>query len=254
MRQQDIEFEANNNPIDISYDVRTDSRGKDPDHASQTLKRYHKLLWSKTLPSGDYFNLEYAQDKGYLCHKSKLGEFYLSSDSILHTYSKWKRTQHIITQISAEEIKAFFDIAYTVGGFLIFPGNRINGLNTINQARGTHSQINDRLDLTLECIRRFYKHEESPLKETIERYHDFFALFLDFKGYVENFLLQDLVQDIESNNNATIKFYLPFNGFVSSPLPKNVDEYLIYKKNNLEFLDKRNNRIQEYGKALQQTL
>jgi hypothetical protein len=30
--------------IDIHYDVRTDSYGRDPDCASATLKRYHKLL------------------------------------------------------------------------------------------------------------------------------------------------------------------------------------------------------------------
>ena len=38
--------------IDTSFDVRTDSRGKDPDTWSPTLCRYHQLLWSKPLPSG----------------------------------------------------------------------------------------------------------------------------------------------------------------------------------------------------------
>lgn len=36
--------------IDISYDVRTDAHGKDPDSANAVLRRYHKLLWSKKLP------------------------------------------------------------------------------------------------------------------------------------------------------------------------------------------------------------
>ena len=38
--------------IDIHFDVRTDSYGKDPDSGSPTLKAYHQLLWSKPLPNG----------------------------------------------------------------------------------------------------------------------------------------------------------------------------------------------------------
>lgn len=38
--------------IDITFDSRTDSNGEDPDFASPTLRRYHRLLWSKPLPTG----------------------------------------------------------------------------------------------------------------------------------------------------------------------------------------------------------
>ena len=79
----------------------------------------------------------------------------------------------------------------------------------INGARGTNSKINDRFDLTLECIRRYYFRKESPLQEVLLRYSDFFELFENFKGYVDFFLLQDLV----SNNYETINFYLPFDNF-----------------------------------------
>ena len=34
---------------------------------------------------------------------------------------------------------------------------------TINVARGCHHQINGRFDLTVECIRRYYVDEPSPL-------------------------------------------------------------------------------------------
>jgi hypothetical protein len=43
----------------------------------------------------------------------------------------------------------------------------------MNQARGVSKMIDDRFDLTLECIRRYYKNESSPLFETIKRYSDF---------------------------------------------------------------------------------
>jgi hypothetical protein len=39
-------------PIDIAFDFRTDSDGKDPDTHSPTLRQYHKRLWSKALPRG----------------------------------------------------------------------------------------------------------------------------------------------------------------------------------------------------------
>jgi hypothetical protein len=38
--------------IDIAFDFRSDAGGKDPDVYSPTLRAYHKLLWSKSLPSG----------------------------------------------------------------------------------------------------------------------------------------------------------------------------------------------------------
>ena len=53
--------------------------------------------------------------------------------------------------------------------------------------------IRDRFDLTLECIRRHYFSERSPLSDVLARYEDFLCLFGSFKGYVEFFLLQDLV-------------------------------------------------------------
>lgn len=45
--------------IDIAFDLHSDLTGKnpDPDAASPTLLRYHHLLWSKPLPSGQQFEL-----------------------------------------------------------------------------------------------------------------------------------------------------------------------------------------------------
>ena len=37
--------------IDITFDFRSDSSGKDPDSYSPTLNAYHKTLWSKQLPN-----------------------------------------------------------------------------------------------------------------------------------------------------------------------------------------------------------
>ena len=72
---------------------------------------------------------------------------------------------------------------------------------TINGYRGFNQLIRDRFDLTLECIRLFYLQDKNPLTDVLDRYRDFFNLFTDFKGYVDFFLLQDLVTgDYQSIN------------------------------------------------------
>ena len=229
--------------IDTSFDTRKDSNGNDPDSASLILKKYHKLLWSKELPDGRLFNLEYTPKNGYLNHKSSIGEFYLTSDSIVHTYYQWKRMKHVIAQVPKREMNYFYNIAHTVGGYIIFPGNKIDGMYTINQERGINNRINDRIDLTLECIRRYYLCEDSPLYKTLTNYKSFFRLFISFKGYCDFFLLQDLVSD----DYKRINFYLPFDGFVHNSLPKDIDEYVLYMNNNIEFIRKRNARIDNYN-------
>lgn len=232
--------------IDVRFDVRSDSNGKDPDSSSPTLREYHKYLWSKPLPCGKLFDLDNHTKDVYLFHKSDLGEYYLSSDSIIHTYFRWKRTQHIINQVPQEEMSYFYNLAHTIGGYLIFPGNRVNGLPTINQERGTNIRINDRIDLTLECIRLFYNNEKSPMTDTLIRYKEFFSLFSDFKGYCEFFFLQD----IASKDYSEVNFFLPFGDFEINPLPKNLDEYSIYRTRNIEFVHRRNERISNYSQTI----
>ena len=232
--------------IDVNFNFYLDTpKGKDPDSYSDTLRRYHKLLWNKPLPNGTVFNLDLKTPK-ILHHKSQLGEFYLSSDSLAHDYSKWKSTEHIIKKIPKTEIENFFNLGCTIGGYTIFPSNRVDKQMTINGSRGINKKIKDRFDLTLECIRRFYLNEDSPLLETLSRYKDFFKLFDDFKGYVDFFLFQDLVQ----SNYSSINYFLPSNNFNNSPIPNDIQEYKVYRKNMTEFINKRNKRIFEYSKNL----
>ena len=233
-------------PIDTAFDVRADSKGRDPDSSSPTLQKYHKILWSKELPNGKLFRLDDTKDNAYLYHNSELGEFFLASDSIVHTYFKWKSTQNIISQIPKNEMEQFYNLAHTIGGYVIFPGNRVKGQNTINQARGMSKAIKDRIYLTLECIRRHYVDEDSPLADTLKRYSDFFDLFLDFKGYCEFFLLQDLA----TTDFENVKYFLPFTDFTGNQMPKTVEEYQLYMHNNIRFISSRNSRISEYIQEL----
>jgi hypothetical protein len=232
--------------IDINYDFRKDINynGSDVDKYSITLRKYHKILWSKILPNGNSFVLDDSKENIYLYGKINSQEYFLSSDSIVHTYSKWKRTENIIKKIPEKEITIFLDIAYTIGGYIIFPSNKINNLDTLNQERGKNNLICDRFDITLECIRLYYNNETSPLCDTLKRYNNFFELFENFKYYCEYFLLQDLTYE----NYSKINFFLPFNGFENNPYTKTVDDYYIYMKNSIEFNKNRNYRIAEYVK------
>ncbi len=225
--------------IDISFDVYSDTpEGKDPDSFSSTLRNYHKFLWSKRLPNKEEFCLNLDKPK-LLHHKSALGEFFLSSDAIGHTYSRVKKMSHIIDEISHEEINDFFSICSTIGAYVIFPAKRINNKMTINGARGVNHKIQDRFDLTLECIRRHYLNQQSPLTDVLERNANFFKLFSDFKGYVDYFLLQDLVE----RNYEAIKFWSNFDNFETGPLPINKEEYVSYKEKVINFVNRRNQRI-----------
>jgi len=234
-------------PIDVTFDFRSDTPpGRDPDALSPRLRAYHKLLWSKPLPNGVVFRLDDTTSNVYLHHRSEMGEYFLSSDSVIPTFRNGPSIARFRDQMSADELADFIRISYTIGGMMIFPGNRIDRKSTINGARGFHPRIKDRFDLTVECIRRHYSNEPSPLSETLARYSRFFGLFRDFAGYVEFFLLNDLVTE----DCAAVEFSMPFEGFNSSPLPDSLESYRSYKKHAIEFIHARNRRILESSVAV----
>jgi len=224
--------------IDTNFDFQAEVNGRDSDRYSPTLQEYHRILWSKPLPSGQMFTLTKINNNR-LYHKSELGEFILSSDRAVPTFSSWKRLEHIIAQIPREQIDKFVHLSDSIGGIVIWPSNQINKMPTINAERGFNKKIVDRLDLTIECIRRFYLGESSPLNALLTRYKDFFDIFGGFKEYIEFFLLQDAVSD----DYTSVKIAVPFDNFASSPIPNDVDEYLKYMEATSNFINMRNLRI-----------
>lgn len=221
--------------IDIHFDVQTDSKGKDPDSASLTLKAYHQLLWSKPLPNGQEMKLEI--EKNCL----KWGDMWFGCDSITASFS---HERFPLRKLVEQEIQNFTQFkkdylhkTYTIGGSIIFPMHRWS----MNQARGCSVKICDRWDLTLECIRRFYVGEPTPLDKALENDREFFSLFVDFKGYVDFFLLQDCVDE-----NYNVKFALKTPRFISMPMPKTLDEYCMWIDSQIDFVTKRGRRIKEY--------
>jgi hypothetical protein len=128
--------------IDTALDFRKDTKGypkKDPDVDSPMLRRYHRFLWSKALPGGKPFELDDTRPRreAYLYHRSDLGqEFFLASDSVIPTFTRWGFANAHPDVCSEQENEELMAISYTIGGMMIFPGNKIQGRWTINQARG----------------------------------------------------------------------------------------------------------------------
>ena len=228
--------------IDTDFDVTTEiPKGADPDSRSPTLRAYHQSLWSKALPNGQRFILDISGPAPTLVHYSELGRFVLASDAITNSYRHTKLAARYMNEVRSEADR-LYQRGCTVAAYTIWPANTIAN-TTINKARGLLRKIGDRMDLTLECLRLFYAGitdaERNPLGPTFLNYADFFALFESFEGYIEFFLLQDIV------NDGAVRFWLPFEGFDGDPRPKTAMEYREYASVVLQFIDLRAQRMRD---------
>ena len=207
--------------------------GKDPDSHSPTLRRYHRLLWSKPLPDGRPFELHAGRALSpYLVYEADDTRIVLGSDTIATRHRR--KLSHLFAQLPDEVNDAFLRRSYTICGFMILPVSK----GSINQTRGIHPQIQDRWDLTLESIRRFYEGGTSPLASTIDRHAGFFDLFGSFDGYVKHFHLDDFVDE-----SGVVRFLLPFDDFGSPVLPSDLPTYERYRLDSLELFEARRLRI-----------
>ena len=100
--------------IDTDFDFTTDSYGywdgfwerknglgvggSDPDSVSETLKEYHRILWSKELPNGEIMQLEKKNYPGYL----NWNGMNLSSDSIIVSF-RYKKYTNVINQVMKQQ-------------------------------------------------------------------------------------------------------------------------------------------------------
>jgi len=235
--------------FDDDYNFRDDTpAGKDPDSRSPTLRRYHRLLWSKPLPGGRLFKLHAGRALApYLVHEADGTSLVLGSDAITSSYTHWSRRKSTsladaIASLDEDERSRYLNPPYTIGSAMIWPVRK-KDRPTMNTARGLRLSIADRMDLTLECIRRHYAGEpESPLADVIAAYADFFELFEGFTEFVEFFHFQDLV----TPDYDEVRFCLPFDDFQRSGTPATKEEYVEYREKTLEFIGKRGRRMAEW--------
>lgn len=217
----------------------------DPDAKNKNLQLLHQKLWSKKLPTGNFMDLKPAVD--YNGDNILLWEnIRFSSDSLV-TGFRYYDCRYIMDELKSKlpnfhnYLEEYIKKSYTIGGMIIFPRHT----NSINQHRGCNKLIRDRLDLTIECIRLFYENKQNPLYNILMSDIEFFKLFKNFKGYVDYFLLQDIV----SEDYKSVEIYLGSGQFDETPLPQNIDEWFLWHDKTIEFIEKRNKRISEFLKG-----
>ena len=249
----------NNLMIDIEYDYRKDpavigknpDSKRDPDRYSKKLKEDHSFLWSKELPKPGCGKLDLKIEGNRLVATINGEVFTFGSDSITNCFGRRGQTEALKQNHEIDlALKKYDKADCTIGSFIIFPLKRDDGKTrwTINQARGCLRRISDRIDLTLECIRIFYKnkYQETPLQSCLIKYSRFFEWFVDFEHYVKFFLLDDLVSD---NYEKVIGFTETIDFDHAMPI-SSVEEYKDYIEKTTEFIEKRNKRIDQYQKRL----
>lgn len=244
--------------FDTSFDYKTDTpTGKsDPDSDSKLLRWDHEMLWRKKLPSGDIFAPKVTRRKSeYLIFTdAKKDRHCYGSDAITSSYTRWvtkkrPRSRALVEAIAGltdDQKSVYLDPPYTIGSAMIWP-LRTKDLPTMNTARGLRMSVADRMDLTLECIRRHYTGEPgSALADVTDAYKDFFELFgqreQGFKEFVDFFHFQDLV----TPDYKAVRFYLPFKYFEHSGIPATTKEYATYRNATLQFIEGRGRRMAEW--------
>ncbi len=251
-------------PFDPMFDFpaeaeRLAGKNGDPDKDSPTMRYYHQRLWSGRL-TGLKGNCAFSlTPAGAGLKDTALGRSFFGSESGLYLSSdraipKWRRkgaTRRLRDDAGLMgRILAARPVLEYMGAIMMFPGHRIDGRQTINGAKGFHPKIADRLDLTVECIRLAYvgvfDHESNRLGPVLERYWDFFNLFDGFSGYVDFWLLNDLL----TPDGQRIDFFLEgdidkYDFSARGPLPTTVEEYDHYLDRAVAFTLKRNDRMVE---------
>ncbi len=159
-------------------------------------------------------------------------------------------------------IENYLQQANTIGGFMLFPRHDCS----INQARGMSDRIQDRFDLTLECIRRMYESGfptgSNPLFDMSKEDKEYFEMFGSFGNYAKFFCLNksydgkhnwvtedcSAVYDLMSENGDEP---LPKKGWPKEILPcdyeekKQVAKWWTFYCNIMNRLDARNEQIKE---------
>lgn len=236
--------------------------GEDPDAASYALAQTHAFLWSgRTGNPKDpdcRLNLTIQEDNNGYFLTDEISGLDLSSDTLVNGY-RWERPavlEGVILPLIREYGKAeyramqeaFVRTAYTVGGLTVFPRrSENNDKESINCVRGKDYCLADRIDLTMEWIRRYYFGEKTDLSErtkgVLENNAGFFALFGEgrggFKAFVDFFFLNDLV----STDYASVPVFFGDNGFTRGGFPQTPREWLTWRDKATAFVKARNDRI-----------
>jgi hypothetical protein len=115
-------FRADIKYIDINFDFSTETGGEKPDidRDSTTLRKYHKLLWSKKLPNGEYPKLNETFYNGLEIEINSY-KITLSSDTMTNSYTRnWDKRYAFLRYLrTIEEIDEFIKTTNKIGNFIM---------------------------------------------------------------------------------------------------------------------------------------
>ena len=194
--------------------------------------------------------------------EKKLKEIGIGKDERekMRCYSTMSQNEHF--SLYKKFIWYYLQYANTIGGFMLFPRHDCS----INQARGMSDRIQDRFDLTLECIRRMYERGfptgSNPLFDMSKEDKKFFRMFGSFENYAKFFCLNksydgkhnwvtedcSAVYDLMSEN---VDEPLPKKGWPTEILPcdykskEKIAKWWTFYRNIMNRLDARNRQIKE---------
>lgn len=211
----------------IDHNYWTEYREKDADYDNPDLRiAMQELYGRKGFDFGKVSNTFYDEDRKN--HYRPDG--YSTYTSLDGNYITWMPFRQKAVENNKALSERCCSLAETIAGELFFPAHEFNG-KTINQTRGTNSNINDMMYQTLENIKKYYakESEEYPLKEVLERYGYFFDNFNSFDEYIEYNLLQDYE-------------------LLPKKFPTNETELIDFWKRSIAFFEERLQKIEEYAK------
>lgn len=141
----------------------------------------------------------------------------------------------------AEFLANYVYTTRTLGGSFLWPETL---WKDYNKSRGNGNYIEDRVDLTLLEIKHYFEYRDLDDKKKFKysgdilfRYYDnldaqtWFGFFDSFEDYVDFFLFNGFVKEINKNGK---KEYMPINILTGDPFEK---DYLNYEKDVLKVLE-----------------
>lgn len=171
----------------------------DPDRNSIKLYRYYELFLSRELPDGLYFQFKTKRDHGTL---QSMGEdIILTGDYIGPSKNDY------FNEYNNKKLSEFLKVTRTFAGNIVWPKKQVDNRITVNQYKG--NVFNERMDLLLFELERFYKEFESKdcvfprLGQIFKDHIEWYKHFVDFNGFINFFYLQDFVNKVEDGFEAT---------------------------------------------------
>ena len=149
--------------------------------------------------------------------------------------------------VSQKVIKEYLKVSRTLGGHIFFPrwqiSNNKERIKSLNIARGGEFISNkrpgfyDRFDIFLYDLKNWYDDVPSQLKKEFDSNKKWLELFVDFKGFINYFSLNNFLNseyeviDLTDSMNVIEKF--------KSYIPKEPSDYSLYFKNSSNIIIKR---------------